>query len=93
MGKRWMIALWVLLVLLALAALALTVLNKSWWARRINSRWNVTEMSPPASDAPPGFDKPTFTKVKFDAAKAASYSLGELMRMFFQGQPHWNRYE
>lgn len=88
--KRGYIIVWSLVVLAAFALLALTVLNKAWWARRINARWNVSEVTPADSNAPAGFDKPTFTKVEFSAEKAKSYGLGELIRLYFKGLEHWS---
>lgn len=70
---------------------ALTILNKGWWARRINARWTVGELTAPDPDAPDGFSTATFTRVSFDAARAAKYSLGELVRLYYQGLAHWIR--
>jgi hypothetical protein len=92
MSKRaWTIA-WVGVAVAALLLLVFTVLNRSWWARRINARWSIMGISQADADAPAGFDKPTFERIVFDDSQARNYGLAELARLYFEGGgQNWTR--
>jgi hypothetical protein len=92
MSARTLHIIWAVVAVAAIVLLAVTVLNRSWWARRINAKWLISTTTLPEANAPAGFDKVTFTRVAFDDAEANKYGLGELMRLWvYGGGEQWQR--
>ena len=78
-GAFWAIGLGALIV----ALLTLTVLNRSWWARKITAKWGVNHAYTDPATGLKG--------VEVIAPDLNEYNALQMMGLYFNGHPSWTR--